>query len=405
MAWRIDQHVIRGEIDNRVRGCVTGRIWFEGRDEPVVLELTGNAGRDLAGRRLEFRNPRPRPGLVAGFAVRQEGWVGDMTASRRVKVPEVSAAEVRARGLARQPFPWHWGNAVYLEWFSRFNGRVVIESASYELTIVGEAAWEMTAAEESVQARANAEALTRFVAQIGEVVEELKAQEGDEEDGDNAMTEEEAERVEARNEQLMDRVQARMDREGDTADFARVLEEEMARLRRERGEPEPEPDEELEAPWDERLDEDNRAGDEGFIAVDSSELPMHDHPLVRRARDLVLRIVDESKERGWAEQATGPEHPLADLALSMMKAGAKLTATLFSRHWLPEKAFCARKIVRLKRVVRYLEDATQAAEACAEQQLTDPAWIAAVQRELAELTTATHALIADLRLWLERKFE
>eukprot|EP01031_Cornospumella_fuschlensis_P019204 gene19204-23528_t len=34
MAWRIDQSVIRGEIDNRTRDRVTGRIWFEGRADP-----------------------------------------------------------------------------------------------------------------------------------------------------------------------------------------------------------------------------------------------------------------------------------------------------------------------------------------------------------------------------------
>ena len=64
MAWRIDGAVVRGELDNRVRGRVTGRIWFAGRAEPVVLELEGNCWRDLAGRRLEFTNPQPKPGDV-----------------------------------------------------------------------------------------------------------------------------------------------------------------------------------------------------------------------------------------------------------------------------------------------------------------------------------------------------
>ena len=48
MAWRIDKAVVRGELDNRVRGRVTGRIWFVERAEPVVLELQGNCWRDLA---------------------------------------------------------------------------------------------------------------------------------------------------------------------------------------------------------------------------------------------------------------------------------------------------------------------------------------------------------------------
>ena len=48
------EHCVRGEIDNRVRGRVTGRIWFAGRTEPVELNLTGNGWRDLAGRQLEW---------------------------------------------------------------------------------------------------------------------------------------------------------------------------------------------------------------------------------------------------------------------------------------------------------------------------------------------------------------
>ena len=33
MAFRIHDSVVRGEIDNRQRGIVRGRIWVEGRAE------------------------------------------------------------------------------------------------------------------------------------------------------------------------------------------------------------------------------------------------------------------------------------------------------------------------------------------------------------------------------------
>ena len=87
MAWRIDEEVIRGEIDNRTRGRVTGRIWLAGRNAPVELDLAGNAWRDLAGRRLEFVNPEPKAGQfpLEGFAARPTGVIGDCTASRKVK--------------------------------------------------------------------------------------------------------------------------------------------------------------------------------------------------------------------------------------------------------------------------------------------------------------------------------
>jgi hypothetical protein len=43
MAFRIHESVVRGEVDNRVKGFVRGKIWIEGRAEPVLLELEGNA--------------------------------------------------------------------------------------------------------------------------------------------------------------------------------------------------------------------------------------------------------------------------------------------------------------------------------------------------------------------------
>ena len=43
MAWRIQDSVIRGEIDNRVKGHVRGELWLDGLDEPVKLELEVNA--------------------------------------------------------------------------------------------------------------------------------------------------------------------------------------------------------------------------------------------------------------------------------------------------------------------------------------------------------------------------
>lgn len=48
MVFRIHDSVARGEIYNRVKGMVRGKIWVEGRAEPVVLDLPGNAWPDLA---------------------------------------------------------------------------------------------------------------------------------------------------------------------------------------------------------------------------------------------------------------------------------------------------------------------------------------------------------------------
>ena len=186
MAWRMDEQVVRGVIDNRTRGTVTGQLWLAGRAAPVELRLAGDGWRDLAGRRLEFTNPEPKPGQDDGLAAWQEGVVGDITAARKVKVPEVSMEELMKLYEQRKPFPWHWGNSLYLEWFSRRNGRVVIESAAYILRIVGDPAWDMTEAEEVAQREANARALTGFMDRLVEGLEQAEQDDATGSDGEPA---------------------------------------------------------------------------------------------------------------------------------------------------------------------------------------------------------------------------
>ena len=145
MAWRIDDSVRRGEIDNRERGVVRGKIWLHGLKEPVVLELKGNACPDLAGCLLTFKNPGETVALRTDARMEplQRGTIGDLTASRKVRVFDIPFEEACERLKNKLPVPKHMANCLYLEWFSEFNGRVVIESADYQLTI-SPPAWTLT---------------------------------------------------------------------------------------------------------------------------------------------------------------------------------------------------------------------------------------------------------------------
>ena len=58
MSWRFHEHILRGELDNRSRGRVTGRIWLAGVEEPLALDLAGDCAPDLAGCVLTFKNPQ-----------------------------------------------------------------------------------------------------------------------------------------------------------------------------------------------------------------------------------------------------------------------------------------------------------------------------------------------------------
>lgn len=145
MAFRIHDSVVRGEIDNRVKGIVRGKIWVEGRGEPVTLELKGNACPDLAGCLLTFTNPLkrvPHPHLDSLHPI-QRGSIGDLTASRKVRVFDIPVEEAYEMLKRKEKPPEHMANSLYLEWFSERNGCVVIESADYELTISAPE-WRMT---------------------------------------------------------------------------------------------------------------------------------------------------------------------------------------------------------------------------------------------------------------------
>ena len=405
MAWRIEEFVTRGEIDNRVRGRVTGRLWFAGRAAPIEFDLAGNAWRDLAGRRLEFTNPEHKPGLPASFAARQTGVTGDCTASRKVKVPDIPLEQIGEYMAARKPWPWHWGNSLYFEWFSAANGRVVIESAGYRLTIAPDAAWDMSPAEEEAQRRANGEALAAFMDRPGGAVSRPSApgnagEPAAESDEDRPQTEAEAERMQADSDRLADRIQARMDREGPNADYETILEEELERGRRERGEPPPTPEEEAEQAA--RIDELNRAMEEAGEQPDLEDLVDRKHPLAERASACFVRLDREVDRRGWIPAGASPEYPVAELVAMTMAGSAKLAGALNGRDGAPTLHECAGCIVRLKRARGYFGDALLAAEACAEEKLTDAAWLAQRLRELKEIAAATDAIIAELRDRLKR---
>jgi len=415
MAWRIEDSVIRGEVDNRIRGRVTGRIWLAGRPEPIVLQLMGNGWPDLAGRRLEFTNPDPSPGDLGGIADFQQGTVGDFTASRKVKVPEIPMDQIGEYYASKKPFPWHWGNSLYLEWFSERNGRVVIESAGYDLKIIGEPAWELTPEDEEAQRQANGAAIEGLVERLGETYDTDFEADGltgvneDLEDDDvptwapKPLTEDEAARLQEESEKLVERIQARIRREGEKADFARIMDEEIARLRRERGEAMP-TEEQLarQSAW---IDEVNRVANSALGQANASEATERAHPLASDARRIARTVMDTAEKRGWLNEADTEEHPVAELVNCTLKASAKLAGALNRFDWPPAIEFCAHIVVRLTKARGYLDDAARAIESCQEQKLTEPAWLETTLREITSLVVKLDEIVAVLRDRLNRSLE
>ena len=167
MAFRLDKEIIRGEIDNTLRGCTTGKIWLLDRDEPLTLLLEGDCWRDIAGSKLTFTNREPAQPSEDNSLLdnTQQGIVGDISASRKVRVPTIPEEDWDQYYIQRKEIPTEWKNSLYIEWFSEINGRVLIESTDFELELESHS-WQMDKDEEEAQKLANLQGMRDFTAAI-----------------------------------------------------------------------------------------------------------------------------------------------------------------------------------------------------------------------------------------------
>src|SRR5262249_10336692 len=101
----------------------------------------------------------------------QRGSIGDLTASRKVRVFDVPLEDALGMIRRKEKPPEHMANCLYLEWFSEANGRVVVESADYELTISAPE-WRMTPEENEARARQAAAGMDDFMQKLDAAIEE-----------------------------------------------------------------------------------------------------------------------------------------------------------------------------------------------------------------------------------------
>jgi len=321
MAWRIHDHVLRGEIDNRVRGRVTGTIWLEGLESPMVLDLKGDCHPDLAGCLLKFKNPAPALLKTAPPSLKQNGEAGDITAARKVRVFDIPFEEAYALLKAGGKPPEHMANCLYLEWYSRRNGRVVVESTDYRLE-VSEPTWRYSREELAERERRASEGGGEFVTRI-----ELPE---DEEPWDEFRSEQSL-----RNSDMVgEKYRALLKKYMDHPDRDRIIAHEMgwtwleeALGAQARGATQDDLDEEedelleMEA-YDETPPDPEREGidwvhdeEEGYI-----------HPVAKRARDLLDPLLDEMKTAG--EENAPDDEPFYDFVSELMNCSVKLSAHL-----------------------------------------------------------------------------
>lgn len=176
MAWRPSDWVLEGELDNTTPNWTIGWIRLQGRDEPLRLKLLGNCHPDLAGWKFRVVRTDPIPAWVgpndySGIATDQSGTIGDVTADQTLQHYECSSSEfVRLAHAGNRP-PTTLRKALYLEWFSQRNGRVVIQSTRLAVESLGERAFELTEEQWVEQAKQNAEEMTFFMHQLGDALD------------------------------------------------------------------------------------------------------------------------------------------------------------------------------------------------------------------------------------------
>lgn len=362
MAFRIHDSVVRGEIDNRTKGVVRGQIWVHGRAEPVVLELQGNARPDLAGCLLKFENSRPsvaHPHLDALHA-RQIGSIGDLTASRKVRVFEIPVDEALAMIRRQEKPPEHMANSLYLEWFSEANGRVVIESADYRLEL-STPAWQLTPEEDERRAKDAAAGFEGFMGKLTEAVEasRFKAPE------DRPMDEFEWEKAFRESDALTDKAMELFEKYRDHPDREEIIAKEMGW---DNASNDGATENETEPPWD--VDEINR------ICHEAIDNPPEPNPLtegvdwVRQAdgsisHPLVVRIIESGSALWkWCDEhnllGDQEDTDLDQMIFFFQSCGAKCAGALggLADHE-PEAGFI---VARLKRALDLLHKSLEASD-------------------------------------------
>ncbi len=314
-----------------------------------------------------------------------------MTASRKVKILDRPVEEILH--LPQDEIAWHWGNCLYLEWYSEHNGRVVLESTDFDLTIDPAGAWQL--APEDAPGSSARPSIPPIEDDFDDYLPE--------DDEPKSQAELEADREAARMDRLLDRIGRRMDREGAEADFGQIMEEERERLRIELGEPEPEPptpEEEAEhARW---IEEVNAAAEEALAEAEDDPDFFNDdwHPLVERASSLGTRLWQELVKGPENEEALSQEHPFLEIAHGTMFAGTKLAGALGHvrrKEWPPDPLFAGDTLVRLKKARGHLRDALSGVRSAESDGLLGGVRLDEIEGEIRSLLEAVEALIAEVR--------
>ncbi len=397
MAFRIHDSVVRGEIDNRVKGIVRGKIWIAGRIEPVTLELKGNAWPDLAGCLLAFINPQKRipHQHLDSLHLMQRGRIGDLTASRKVRVFDVPLEEALEMIRRKKKPPEHMANSLYLEWFSEANGRVVIESTDYQLNI-SPPEWRLTPEEDEQRAKDAAAGMNWFMQTLTDAIEKQRhGQKDPEAEWDEHDYEKFLKESDARTDKYMEL----LEKYGHSEEAGEKIAKEMGWLR--------ELTEEEAEQENRRIEEMNRACEEALNEPPPEPEPHREgidwirtkdgdirHPLQHRCYESAMRFWKETDKLGLKKSG---DEDLQQFIFEFQTTGAKLAGALNGIAEDRNFSDAAFTVACLKRALDHLHKSQAGLEAVATKGLLPEKMTAEARKELFEIREGILKLMDEFR--------
>ena len=397
MAFRIDSHVIRGEIDNRIKGIVQGRVWLAGMNAPMQLTLTGNACPDLAGCLLKFTNHGKSVPLAKDSLPNpvQEGAVGDLTASRKVRVFDLPFEEAYKMIKRGERPPEHMSNCLYLEWYSTFNGRVVIESVDYELEI-SKPEWQLTKEEEAQRFKASEEGFSDFMETLNQSLSQAEADvdyekiDWDEIDYELFMRESDA---------RSDKYTELLDKYGERADGDEIIDREMGwRSQSEEKDPADTEPKHLDSDWSEAENEIDlpdiqpEPTTEGVDWIRTKDGDIR-HPLQHRCFKNSVALSQEVRELGLTEE----QEAISKLVVQYQTTAVKLAGALNSLAYGRDQLAPAFATACLKRGLRHLHAAQKALTEVQDKKLLPPISTNRIRDELFQTREDILKLMDEFR--------
>jgi hypothetical protein len=325
----------------------------------------------------------------------QTGQIGDLTASRKVRVPSVPMEEFLNWPKGQGKPPSHWANCLYLEWFSTHNGRVVIESADYELKISAPE-WRLTPEEEEQRAKDAANGMNWFMETLSDAIEKQQrgqkdpAAEWDEYDYERFLKESDA---------RTDKYIELLEKYGDSDEAEEIIAKEMGWLRELTAE------EAEEENW--RIEEMNRACEEALNEPPTEPDPHREgidwirtkdddivHPLQHRCSESAMKYWKQAERPGLEKTE---DKDLWQFIFEFQTTAAKLAGALNGIAEGREFGDAAFTVAYLKRALDHLHKAQAGLEAVAPKKILTEKLVADARRELFEIREGVLKLMDELR--------